>query len=404
MAARGRRPLRRIMGKSTKIQVFAPVEWLSELAFQNGAEIIWKSRQFSCAEAIPQLPPSDRFPLGLAPAFEDGNVCLFGAEAICKYLLGQNSAYLPQNPEMDQWIGWAECNLLPNVLSYVLPSVSAAKIDSNTLELAKKELLAQLSIFNQILLHKTFLVGERLSLADISAAANLLPAYQHVLGDAARSELENVNRWFQTPSTFNEKEHGKIVGVGKPAKKEKEAKQEKPKSAEKEKQPKKKAKEEAEEEMDAAEQAIADQPKFTDPLAALPPATKAIPYFWENFDPFHYSIWFSEYKYPNELKLTYMSCNLIGGMFQRLEKLKKNAFASVCLFGTDNNSTISGVWIWRGHQLAFDLSQDWQVDYESYDWKKLDPNDENSKKMVNEYLMWEGDFGGKKFNQGKIFK
>ncbi|KAI3422285.1 hypothetical protein GPALN_012810 [Globodera pallida] len=307
-------------------------------------------------KVIPQLPPSDRFPLEQAPALEDGNVCLFGAEAICKYLLGNNSVYLPQNPEMDQWIGWAECNLLPNVLSYVLPSVSAAKIDPNTLELAKKELLAQLSIFNQILLHKTFLVGERLSLADISAAVNLLPAYQHVLGDAARSELENVNRWFQTvinqpevlqvigefvfigqPSTFNEKEHDKIVGVGKPAKKEKESKQEKPKSAEKEKQPKKKAKEEAEEEMDAAEQAIADQPKFTDPLAALPPgsfvmdsfkrvysnedtATKAIPYFWENFDPVHYSIWFSEYKYPEELKFTYMSCNLIGGMFQRLEK------------------------------------------------------------------------------------
>uniref|UniRef100_A0A183BUR0 Elongation factor 1-gamma n=1 Tax=Globodera pallida TaxID=36090 RepID=A0A183BUR0_GLOPA len=327
-------------------------------------------------KVIPQLPPSDRFPLEQAPALEDGNVCLFGAEAICKYLLGNNSVYLPQNPEMDQWIGWAECNLLPNVLSYVLPSVSAAKIDPNTLELAKKELLAQLSIFNQILLHKTFLVG--------------IPT---LIGEFV---------FIGQPSTFNE--HDKIVGVGKPAKKEKESKQEKPKSAEKEKQPKKKAKEEAEEEMDAAEQAIADQPKFTDPLAALPPATKAIPYFWENFDPVHYSIWFSEYKYPEELKFTYMSCNLIGGMFQRLEKLKKNAFASVCLFGTDNNSTISGVWVWRGHELAFDLSQDWQVDYESYSWKKLDPNDENNKKMVNEYFMWEGDFGGKKFNQGKIFK
>lgn len=94
----------------------------------------------------------------------------------------------------------------------------------------------------------------------------------------------------------------------------------------------------------------------------------------------------------------------IQGMFQRLEKLKKNAFASVCLFGTDNNSTISGVWIWRGHDLAFELCPDWQVDYESYDWKKLDASSEQTKKLVNEYLLWEGDFDGKKFNQGKIFK
>lgn len=42
-------------------------------------------------------------------------------------------------------------------------------------------------------------------------------------------------------------------------------------------------------------------------------ATKAIPYFWENFDPQNYSIWFAEYKYPKELALTFMSCNLITG-------------------------------------------------------------------------------------------
>lgn len=44
------------------------------------------------------------------------------------------------------------------------------------------------------------------------------------------------------------------------------------------------------------------------------------------------------------------------GMFQRLDKMRKNAFASVCLFGEDNNSTISGIWVWRGHDLAFTVS------------------------------------------------
>jgi hypothetical protein len=28
---------------------------------------------------------------------------------------------------------------------------------------------------------------------------------------------------------------------------------------------------------------------------------KSIPYFWEKFDPENYSIWFCEYKYPEEL-------------------------------------------------------------------------------------------------------
>ena len=34
--------------------------------------------------------------------------------------------------------------------------------------------------------------------------------------------------------------------------------------------------------------------------------------------------------------------NFFSGMFQRLEKFKKNAFASCALFGENNNSTISG--------------------------------------------------------------
>lgn len=46
----------------------------------------------------------------------------------------------------------------------------------------------------------------------------------------------------------------------------------------------------------------------------------------------------------------------LSGMYQRLDKMRKNAFASVCLFGTDNNSSISGIWVWRGQELAFEVS------------------------------------------------
>ena len=92
-------------------------------------------------------------------------------------------------------------------------------------------------------------------------------------------------------------------------------------------------------------------------------------------------------------------------MMQRLDKLRKNAFASVCLFGENNASAISGIWIWRGHDLAFELSPDWQIDYSSYDWKKLDADAQETKDLVAQYLKWEGvDKEGRKFNQGKIFK
>lgn len=99
---------------------------------------------------------------------------------------------------------------MPNVLAYVLPSISVVKIDSETVEQAKKELLAQLRIFNEILLNKTYLVGERLTVADVSVALDLLPAYQHVFDESARRNLVNVNRWFCT--VVNQQHVKDVVG------------------------------------------------------------------------------------------------------------------------------------------------------------------------------------------------
>jgi len=172
---------------------------------------------------------------------------------------------------------------------------------------------------------------------------------------------------------------------------------------------------------DETDEAYADEPKQKDPFADMPKssfnmdefkrvysnedtAEKAIPYFWKNFDKENCSIWFCEYKYPEDLTQVFMTCNLVSGFFQRLDKLRKHAFASMCVFGENNNNTIAGIWVWRGHELAFPLQSDWQVDYESYSWKKLSADDENTKKLVNQYFLWEGEHNGKKFNQGKIFK
>merc|ERR1712137_287812 len=161
--------------------------------------------------------------------------------------------------------------------------------------------------------------------------------------------------------------------------------------------------------------------KEKDPFAALPAGSwvmddfkrfysnidedKSIPYFWEKFDAENYSIWFCEYLYPEELQMTFMSSNLVGGMMQRLDKLRKYAFGSVCVFGENNDSTISGVWAWRGQDLAFEKSEDLQIDYSSYKWTKMDPKSAETKAKVEQYFKWEGtDSKGRKFCDGKIFK
>merc|ERR1711970_482286 len=106
------------------------------------------------------------------------------------------------------------------------------------------------------------------------------------------------------------------------------------------------------------------------------------------------------------MNLQWSSCPVISlEVCSRLEKFKKNAFASAALFGEDNNSSISGIWVWKGQKLAFDLCEDWQIDYSSYDWVKLDPAADETKALVTQYWKWEGeDKQGRKFNQGKILK
>jgi elongation factor 1-gamma len=328
---------------------------------------------------------------------------------------------------------YTENELRHHVAGWVNPTQDSVEgCNPGTVAKSKEVALRHLRALDAMLVNKTYLATERVTLADLHACCTLVPAFQFVLDEATRKSLRNVTRWFNT--IVHQPQVAKVLGdvkmcvteakalppkggvgkdkdKGKADKKDKKADKKQP-----EKKPEKKPapKPEPEDEMPMEE-------KKKDPLDALPKGTfdledfkrfysnndedKSIEYFWQKFDAENYSIWRADYRYNEELALVFMSCNLIGGMFQRLEKLKKHAFASVCLFGSDNNSSISGIWVWKGQDLVFESSEDLQVDYSSYAWKKLDPKDDSTKKLVTQYWKWEGnDEQGRPFNQGKIFK
>jgi len=222
--------------------------------------------------------------------------------------------------------------------------------------------------------------------------------------DSAKKEIElwfgaDLTEW--TPANqFNNYEPSKIV-KGKPDQKKEAPKKEKKEA------PKKEASKTEAEIAEAMEEDPAPK-KEKDPFAGFPKSnfvldefkrvysnedikTKAIPFFWENFDPENFSIWLCEYRFPEDLGMTFQSENLITGMYQRLDKLNKNAFASVGLFGKTRNSQIQGIWIWRGSDLAFKLSDNWQVDYESYSWTRLDASAPATRAIVDEFLLHEED-------------
>jgi len=239
--------------------------------------------------------------------------------------------------------------------------------------------------------------------------------------DSAKKEIElwfgaDLTEWTPGNQFFNYEPSkivkGKAEKAGAPKKEKKDA-------------PKKEKKEEKEKsntEKQIAE-AMEEEPapkKDKDPFAGFPKSsfildefkrvysnedikTKAIPYFWENFDKENFSIWMCEYQYPEDLGMTFQSENLITGMYQRLDKLNKNAFASVGLFGKSRNSQIQGIWVWRGSELAFKLSDNWQIDYESYDWTRLDPTSSDTQAIVNEFLLHEEDVMAYKPHKSEVY-
>merc|ERR1712045_52029 len=323
-----------------------------------------------------------KFPLGKVPAFEgvDG-LCLTESNAIAYYVANdelRGGSDAAARAQVVQWMCMADNEILPAACTWVFPTMGIMQFNKNATDRAKEDIKAALKTLNDHLLTRTFLVGERVTLAEIDA-----------------------------------KKFAEFSGKGdnKKEKKEKGPKQE-PK-----KQPEKK-KEEKKEEKEAPAAPVEKKP---DPFEKMPKGTfdleewkrfysnndepESVAWFWEHFDHENYSIWRCDYKYNDELTMVFMSCNLIGGMFQRLDKLNKNAFASVCLFGQNNDSTISGIWVFKGHQLAFELDDNWQIDYASYDWRKLDSKSDETKKLVDQYWKWEGtDEKGRAFNQDKIFK
>ena len=92
-----------------------------------------------------------------------------------------------------QWLSISENELLPAVLVLVDPAAP-----KTSLSRARQEVHSYLDTLNGILLSRTYLVGESVTLADVAMACSLQPAFCKVLDSTTRSKTANVLRWFNT--------------------------------------------------------------------------------------------------------------------------------------------------------------------------------------------------------------
>jgi len=377
-------------------------------------------------------------PLGKVPTMETPDGPIWESNAIARYVarLGKNNIYGKNSYEagvIDQWIDFTTWEIDLPKAAWLYPIAGFLNNNPTATNKAKADIRKGLGILNDYLQTRTYLVGHRVSLADIIVVCSLYNLYTTVLDLGFRKPFSHTNRWFLT--CVNQPEFRAVLGevqlcqkmavAPKAAAAEPAPKPEKPK---KEQPPKKESKPAKEKEEDDDEEDIPEEEggepkkKEKNPLDLLPPSkfimdewkrtysnqdtrTEAIPWLWEHFDKEGYSWWLGDYKYNDENQKLFMTANLIGGFIQRVEKLRKYGFGSIIIFGEEEAPpfTVSSVWLVRGLELPAEMKE--CDDYEHYNWKKADTDDAATRELINDFLAWDGKFGdGRKFNQGKIFK
>lgn len=146
-------------------------------------------------------------PNGKIPVMETPEGPIFESNAIARYaarlngdqhkLMGRN-AY--EAALVDQWIEWSRFEVELPAMSWLYPIFGYADFNEGATEAAKKDIQNVMNILNRHLALRTFLVGERITLADIVLACLFRGLYSTVLDTNTRKSFGNLNRWYLTVS------------------------------------------------------------------------------------------------------------------------------------------------------------------------------------------------------------
>jgi elongation factor 1-gamma len=386
-------------------------------------------------------------PLGKVPVLDTPHGSLFESNAIARYvarlrpdtdLFGRS---FMEQAQVEQWVDFSAFELEPVRAVWLFPILGFLEYDEESHNAARADMAKVMTVLNEHLKLRTYMVGNKVTLADIVLVVSLVDLYKMVFDPAWRGNYPHVNRWFET--CVNLPQFARVVGkvdlcqneqkakAGAPAaaaaagagaggnkggkSKDEKKKEDKPKEENKPKPKKDEAKPKKEDKPKEAapapaaaaegdeEDESAKEKKKPHPLEQLPPTemkldlvkkryfelrpdfSRFFPEFWPKFDANGYSLWLADYKYPEENKIFFMTCNATGGFLQRLEDINKYGFGAVTVLGKDEDTgpfPIKCVFIFRGPDVPADVKEG--GDYDVYNWTKLDASKEADRKRVEE--------------------
>jgi len=258
------------------------------------------------------------------------------------------------------------------------------------------------------------LVTRKVSIADLGLAFAMLHFVIDYADNGFRKQYTNVFRWFETVTgqpSFVEV-LGQVTYCSKnplppPPKKEKPQQKKKPKKEEGgeddggDHEPEM---EEVGEKLDLSYLGSLPASNFnlekwkTVYANTNPTRPEALDFFWQNFDPQGYCLYFFTYKYFEECTIDFKTSNLFGGFLQRTDVVKhlsKFSLTSTVILKKDKYYFIHGVWLFRGTEIPVEFTK--VDDYNYYTWTKVDVNNEQDRQFAGDIWAWTSlnDWGGR---------
>lgn len=318
-----------------------------------------------------------------------------------------------ESAQVDSWADWSTTELELPVNSWLFPVLGFMPPNPKAVSKAKNDIKELLTVLNNHLQTRTFLVGNNVTLADIIVVSTLVYPAKFLMDAAFRKPFPNVFRWFRT--CVNQAAFRAVLGEVPLAEKELEL----PK---KEKAPKKKEAKKKEEKPAKKEEKPQEQPKkkAKHPLEELPRSPMvldewkrtfsnaenfydAMPKFWDMLDREGWSIWFADYNYNSDNTVAFMTSNLVGGFMQRSDALRKYAFGTMAVLNNQAPFEIKGCWLMRGQEIKHMLEANPDAEY--YTWTKMENlDDPELRKKVADLWCAEESIDGKAVYDSKTFK
>uniref|UniRef100_A0A8C6VH88 Valine--tRNA ligase n=1 Tax=Naja naja TaxID=35670 RepID=A0A8C6VH88_NAJNA len=188
--------------------------------FQN-IRVLVAARYGQQQLTVVELPPNAEFKnhffsLPKLPALETRTGVYVSGPTAVSYLLSPD-VMRGHNPEtralVRQWISYADMEIAPAACSVAFSLLADHAFLSSPvqgLDRAVAELQHLLGVLDSHLKVRTYLVGESMTLADVTAACCLLLPYKYVLNQTLRTYFINLTRWFLT--CINQPEFQAVLG------------------------------------------------------------------------------------------------------------------------------------------------------------------------------------------------